>query len=217
MDGHKILLEDIPGGEHLAIEHGKLFSNWYLFKNFLRRMSIPLDYNGQQLLHEFKVYDYRCRFIMPSVLEYAGNIITYDESERLFGMFRFPQDKNGRFTMPVRKSPEEYLSMSTEQLQELIRNRKVMVFEAFRIPQHGFEFIDVDENDLEQIEARSGANFRNSVRQQFGNELDSRMCDILQRIKSSPNYLLILRDSLRLKSKNFDNVAKATNNIIHIE
>ena len=212
-------LIDVEGGTHLAIEHGKRFLGWYSFKIPLRKEDIPLNYQKTDLKYEFTVCDYNFRFVMPPKIEFVDGLITYSDGERKLGIFRYPRDEDGKFCAPISldaKKLDEMVTSSKEELDKLLSMKQPLVFEAFRIPQYGFELFDLDLKAQEQISKLTDIDFVESLKNIHVNFVTEKTAEIKSRILSNCNYLLILRNVLDRQLKDFNEVSLMTDKIIHI-
>lgn len=212
---------DIKEATNMALDHGERFTGWYLFKNFLKEKELPLNYPADKdKKYSFKIYDYNFRFIMPPSIEFSSGVISYSEAERRFGIFRFPQKGDGTFSAPLvlnkKKNKNILKDLTKSQIQDLVGSkRKVLTFEAFKIPQFGFEQIFIDDKELDRIAAITDRAFARDIRREYESVINNKISEVKEKIKSSCNYLLILKNVLNLQWKNVEEVAKATNNIIH--
>lgn len=211
-------LFDIKEATHLGIDHGERFIGWYLFKKFLKEIELPLNYpSDPEKKYSFKIYDYNFRFIMPPSLEYSRGIITYTEGERRFGVFRFPQKSDGTFSNPIifdkKKNPLK--TLTKDQMKDLLGKRKVLTFEAFRIPQFGFEQFFLDDKELDRIADITDRGFARDLRKEYESTINRKTSEVKVKIENHSNYLLILKNVLNLQWRNLEEVAKATDNIIH--
>jgi len=218
---------DIDGSENLEHEWGDRFRGWYLTKTPLKAETFPLGIDD--LTYRFTVCDYNIRFIMPSKLEFIDGLITYTPAERLLGVFRFPRNQDGFFAAPVTLKQKEIgklLEMTPEQIQELIGKREVLTFEAFRVPQFGFEFLSISEKDFIEIERLTGGNryrvitgttakFSKEFRQHYETKLNAKFDEVKEKIKSTPNNLLILENTLN-RNLAVQEISSMTSGIIHV-
>jgi len=210
-------LFDVQGAENLAHQHGDRFLGYYHFQNKLGLSKIPLGVHD--LSYEFTLVKHTVRFVIPSNIEFNNGIISYADPERQLGMFRYPRDRQGNFCTPLNISKEiqdAVISLTPEAMEKLLNAPRPLLFEAFRIPFHRFEFYDLTEQNLQEIERLTDADFMQSVKQRHAEVVDATFKDILSKIEASPNYLLILQKVLNREMTDFDAVSKATNNIIHI-
>lgn len=211
-------LVDLEGFDALVKTCGERFMGWYRSKNRVRMEEHPLSYEEKNLTYNFKVCDYNYKFIMPMKIEFSEGMIAYSDAERHLGVFRFPQKEDGRFSAPVplNKMVEDVENMTEEEVQELLKNKKVLTFEAFRIPQFGYEYVDIEASDLEDIARLTDRPFARAIREQFEWEVNRREEEVKEKIKSSVNYLLILQSVLDFRQKDMAEVSYMTNNIIHV-
>lgn len=217
-ENQKKILVDLEGYEPLIYDHGDRFRGWYMSKEELRKEVYPLNYEQTDTSYEFKVFDYNIKFIMPMKIEFSEGMIAYSDPERHLGIFRFPQKENGRFSAPVsmNKIKEDLQNLTDEQVVDLLKNRKVLTFEAFRIPQYGFEYVGIDDMDLDRIAKLTDRSFARAIRAQFEQEINHRISEVKEKIKSGANYLLILQNVLDFQLKDMAEVSHMTNNIIHV-
>lgn len=210
------VLVDLEGFEALAHEHGERFRGWYFSKGEIRKEAHPLNYEDRDLTYEFKVSDYNYRFVMPMKIEFSGGMIAYSDAERHLGVFRFPKNDEGRFSAPVKLDIQKELnSLTEEEIEDLLKRREVLTFEAFRIPQFGFEFVSIDDYDLDAIASITDRGFVRGVRATFESELNQRIAEVKRRIESIPNYLLILQNVLDFQLKDMAEVSAMSDKIIH--
>lgn len=212
-------LTDIEGADHLFHDWGERFRGWYMFRHFLREEEHDLHYPGKDVSYTFKVCDYHFKWIMPSMLEFIEGSIAYDKPERLLGVFRFPQNADdGHFSAPIpmKKISEDLKKMSKKEIEDMIKDRKVLTFEAFRIPQFGFEFISLEDEDLEAIAKQTDRSFAREIRAQFESEISAKEDEVREKILASPNNLLILENVLNRQLRDMAEVSKMTSGILHI-
>lgn len=210
------VLEDVKGGIHLEHEHGERFRGWYFFKTPIRKEELPLI---EDLKYEFNICDYNFRFIMPSKIEYVDGLITYRDGERQLGVFRFPRDRDGKFCAPIcldQKKLDEIVESSKKEIDEMLSMKPPLVFEAFKIPQYGFELFDLDLKAQEQISELTDIDFVETLKGEHEKAILEKTEEIKDKILSISNYLLILRNVLDRHWKDFDEVSQMTNNIIHL-
>jgi hypothetical protein len=203
-------LEDISGADNMEPEWGERFRGWYFFKRPLRKET--LSFNG--VTYTVNVCDYHYQFIMPSKLEFSGGLISYSEAERQLGVFRFPRGEDGQFSAPVsmKSLVKDVMNLTSEEIKSLLSNRQVLTFEAFRVPQYGFEFFCVADRDFEDLASVAGQGFRG----EYEALLEGKVNEVKTKITSSPNNLLILRNVLDFELKDLAEVAFMTGGIIHI-
>lgn len=206
---------DIEGSEHLYHSHGDRFLGWYFSKTFKEEISLPLNESGDQ--YSFKVCDYNYRFIMPPKIDFKGGLLTYSTADRELGVFRFPRNSEGDFIAPISLTPKDLtLTFSDEEAKEMLSMKPPVVFEAFKIPQYGFELFDIGEKCLQDIEYITDKSVSLRVKEDFESLLNKSVNEVLDRIKSTPNFLLILQNLLDKKLKDLNEVSVMTNKIIHI-
>ena len=213
-------LKDIEGAVHLALQYGERFEGWYCFKTLLRSESLSLGYSETDLSYRFTICDFNYRFIMPAQIEFMDGRISYSDAERELGVFRFPRDEQGVFTSPMSlqkvKTPQDLAQMTEEDIKQLMERPGPLVFEAFRIPQFGYEYFDLTSRDLKEIEGLTSSVFVNGLKVKYEAVIEEKMKEIREKITSLPNTLLILKNVLCQRWKDLDEVSKATNGIIHI-
>jgi len=211
-------LYDIKGSDHLVHTHGERFRGWYLTKTYLRTETLPLEYKDFDLSYRFKVFDYNFKFFIPSKLEFVGGIISYSDAERQLRMFRYPQDEEGGFTSPLTAAQikEQLINLSEDDLRELLRKRKVLTFEAFRIPQFGFEYFGLSGDDESDITKITDKSFFDDLKKHSDAIVFEKIREVKGRISSGPDYLLILQNILDRQWKNIEEACQATNKIIWI-
>lgn len=217
MDKKKKYLKDIDGATHLQVDHGERFRGWYLSKKHIRDEYLPLEHPEKKANYNFSVYEYTAQWIMPMRLQFNDGDIAYGDDERLLGVFRFPF-RNGRFSGPImmRKTSEELHNLSQEELEELLKNGKVLTFEAFRIPQFCFQYFHAEDKDFENIAKLTDAEFSQQLKYQYDTQLAEKISEVKKKIEAVPNYLLILTRVLNLELRGMSEASKMTDNIIHI-
>ncbi len=212
-------LIDVEGGIHLEIEHGERFRSWYSFKTELRKEEIPLNYKKTDLKYEFTVYDHNYRFVMVPKIEFDCGLITYSKGERNLGVFRYPRGPDGKFCAPLslgQKEIDVVIEKGGVELEKMLSMKPPVVFEAFRIPQFGFELFDLDTPALERISKLTDIDFVESLKREQADFIAAKFSEIKGKILSNPNYLLILQNVLDYQWKDFAEVSLVTNKIIHI-
>ena len=152
---------------------------------------------------------------MPPVIRFPDGIITYTLDERLFGVFRFPRKSDGSFCSPV-SVKDSILNLSKDQIKEILSMQNPVVFDAYKIPQHGFEFFSMDDTTFSDISVRSNDKCSTGTKNRYETEINSRIDSVKKKIISSPNFLLILDQILSLKQKDIKKISSETNGIIHI-
>ena len=210
-------LFDIKDSRHIALDHGDPFKGWYFTKTFVKKQSIDLSYKGEKISYSFLIHDYNYKFIMPMKLDFLGGLAAYSEGERKLGLFRFPRDVAGRFVPPLSiKKIESIIDMSDEDVKKALSRKTPLMFEAYKIPQFGFEFFDVTKFNLKEIASFTDKAFVKEIEQEHKRVLAVKTEEILDKISSLPNYLLILLSVLNNEVTDLDKVSEETNNIIHI-
>lgn len=213
------ILEDVKGGTHLEIDHGERFRGWYSFKAPVREEEIPLNYKDTDLKYKFSICDHNFRFVMSPKIEFAGGLITYSDGERKLGVFRFPRDQEGKFCAPIcldQKKLDEMIEESKKNIEKMLSMKPPVVFNAFKIPQYGFELFDLDVQAQERISEFTDIDFVESLKREHERFIAEKVEKIKSKILSIPNYLLILRNVLDRQWKDFNEVSIATDKIIHI-
>jgi len=214
-----MILNDIEGAVHLVHEYGERFEGWYFSKTFIYKKEITLNYKNNQIIYTFDHYDYNYRFIMPSKIEFVGDMISYSNGERELGVFRFPRDKGGKFVAPIsldKKKMTELMDLSKEDKDKLLSMQAPLVFEAFRISQYGFELFDLTDDTIEDISKLTDSEFVLYVKEYQSLIIREKTDEIKEKINSIPNYLLILKNTLNRQWKNINDAVLATDEIIHI-
>ena len=219
------LLEDIPGSDTLEFEWGERFRGWYRTVLFKETKQIPLG--SEELTYQFKVAAFQYRFVMPARIEFMKGlnaegklemgVISYSNPERLLGVFRFPKNETGFFQSPlsVKEIYDQVLNLTPEQMKDLIQRKKVLTFEAFRIPFFGYEYYTVTESDFLEIEKIAGKEISSSLRSTYDKQISLLTETIKQRILSVPNNLQILQNVLDLNLKNDEEISLMTGGILH--
>jgi hypothetical protein len=210
-------LEDIGGAEHLLDRLGERFRSYYLFKKFKRTESMPLDY--KDLTYRFNICDFEVKFVLPAKLDIPKGSIFYSEAERLFGMFRFPRDNAGNFSAPIKipsKITDQLKTLKDKDVAQMLNRPRPLVFEAYKIPVHFFEYFDLTPPNLVEIETLTDKEFITNMKARYDQIFGKALECIRGKIESEPNYLLILEKTLCRDLLDLDDVAKKTNNIIHI-
>jgi hypothetical protein len=218
-------VEDIPGSTHLKDLWGDRFRGWYQTQIFKRTELISLEV--QDLTYQFKVCDFQFRFIIPPRVEFCKGlnsegkieygVIDYSQEHRLLGVFRYPLDEKGFFSSPitVEKINSDILTLSTQDMKDLIKKKKVLTFEAFRTPFFGFEYFNLSQSDLNEITALAGDLVSDTIRGTYEKDLASKMSIVKEKIESLPDNLLILQNILDRKYTNEKEISEMTRNIIH--
>lgn len=218
-------LEDIKGSDHLELDWGYRFRGWYRTQSFKKTESVSLGPND--LTYQFKVCEYQFRFILPSRVEfYKGigeegkveyGIISYGEGERLLGVFRYPLGTDGFFAAPLTTVDiqKQLVDLTPEQVKDLIQKKKVLTFEAFRIPFFGFEYFSLSEFDFSEIKKVAGEDVTSSIRRTYETEVEHKLDTVKEKILSLPNYLLILQNVLDLHWRNEKEISTMTGGILH--
>ena len=205
-------LVDLDDAEHLYLKHGDRFLNWYMFKSFNKKETLPLGKDSLSM--EFDISEFTVKFVMPSTIKVSDGMISYSTGERLLGMFRFPRNLEGDFLSPFSKKDGRDWSKITP--EELARMPHPLVFEAFRIPTHTFQYSDLTDSALVKITELCGAEHAEIFKLRHGEMLQAALGKILERIESGHNFLLILGEVLCRKRVDLDEVAAETDKIIHI-
>jgi hypothetical protein len=213
-------LKDIEGGTRLSDTWGERFEGWYSFKKVTKTESYPLNYKDTNLTYRFVICNYCYKFIMPPKIEFIDGLITYTNGEREFGVFRFPRDEQGNFTAPLKPSKiqeaAQALTFTKEEVETLLARKNPLVFNAYKIPQYLFDYINLNDSDIQSIGTITDKEFALQIK----NEYDKFIIDTIEEIKlkilNSPNYLLILQNTLNRNWKSLDEVSFATNGIIQI-
>lgn len=210
-------LKDVKGAVHMVHEHGERFCGWYFSKVPLRKENIPLNYKDTDLEYLFTICDHNFRFVMPSKIEFIEGLITYSKGERDLGVFRFPRNEKGNFIAPLSLDrADDFINLSKEELDEILSSKGPLVFEAFKIPQYGFEIFDLSEFNIKEISELTDADFIVSIKQEHDRIITEKTEDVKSKILSGCNYLLILQNVLDRQWKNLDELALATDGILHI-
>jgi phosphoribosyl 1,2-cyclic phosphodiesterase len=207
-------LVDVPGAEHLALKYGDAFQSWYLFKTFKRHESVASGYQNSSCI--FSVYDYSFRFVIPSRIEIGAGVISYSDADREFGVFRFPRDEQGNFVSPLTLPKGDVLSLSEEEIKGLLKRQRPIVFDAYKIPRFGFEYFSVSNEEFSAVAGITTVEHAESLKASYESQISIRVEEVKGKISMLPNTLLILRKVLNREMENLDEVATATNNIIHI-
>jgi hypothetical protein len=211
-------VEEIKDVEGLNLEHiyGEQFRGWYVIKKFLRAETMPLNYKEFDLSYRFNIFDNRYRFVMPAKLEFDGKLITYSVGDRNLGVFRFPRDSQGNFSAPIFLGPKSLnVNMSPEEAAEVLSKKPPLVFEAFKVPQYGFELMDVTEKDVQELAIITDSSFAELIKKECGKIFSERTNEVIEKIKSTPNFLLILENTLGRQLRNLNEISVMSNGIIH--
>lgn len=209
-------LTDIEGATNMELDHGERFRGYYLFKKPLRAELLPLG--RSDLSYHFNICNFEVRFLMPPKLEFSGGIVSYSVAEREMGIFRFPRHPDGTFSTPLTsfKKTEELNNLSEEDLKKLLQAPSPLVFEAFRIPKYGFNYMDLSPANFAEIEMLTDAEFASKLKQEYDEKMSQLMREIRDKITFGCNFLLILQNTLDRYWKNLEEVSVATGKIIHI-
>ena len=218
-------VEDIPGSTHLKELWGDRFRGWYQTQLFKRTELISLEV--QDLTYQLKVCDFQFRFVMPPRVEFLRGInaegkieygiIDYSQEQRLLGVFRFPLDEKGFFSSPLstEKIRSDFMFLTAQEMKDLIQNKKVLTFEAFRIPFFGFEYFNMTESDFNEITTLAGDTVSDTIRGTYEKDIADRMSIVKAKIESLADNLLILQNILDRKYTNEKEISEMTGNIIH--
>jgi hypothetical protein len=207
-------LVDVEGATHLALDRGGRFRGWYAFKTFLKAESIPLNY--KDLTYRFNFFDFNYRFVMPAKIEFDGKMISYSKWERHLGIFRFPRDDQGNFSAPIQLKPKELsVDLTKEEAEKILARKTPLVFEAYKIPQFGFHFIDMNEIVVQDIASITNSTFASEIKAEHTRLFNEKLNEIMAKITSLPNYLLILENTLGKCLRDLNEVATMTDQIIH--
>lgn len=209
-------LSDIENAENLYIKYGERFRNYYLFKTFKRMESLPLGVGD--LTQEFNIYEYSVQFVTPGTVMLKEGFINYSNGERQLGIFRFPRLPTGEFLSPFSKDIDMSVlnSMKAEDLDKILGLPRPLVFEAFRIPHHTFQYSSIDDVAYEKIVGACGEKHAELYKSKHGAALQETLEKIAAKIARGPNFLLILENVLCSRRSDFEAVALETENIIHI-
>lgn len=210
-------LIDIKDARHIALDYGERFKGWYFSKTFLKKQSIKLNYRGEKISYSFNKYDFNYKFIMPMKLDFSGGITAYSSGERKLGLFRFPRNENGKFVPPLSfKKIECFINMSEKNVKKILTLKEPLIFEAYKIPQFGFEFFDISKLNEKEIISFTDKKFAEEIKQEQNRIVTEKTEEILSKISALPNYLLILLSVLNLERTDIEKVSKETNKIIYI-
>ena len=218
-------VEDIPGSIHLKDTWGDRFRGWYQTQLFKRTELISLK--PGDLTYQLKVCDFQFRFVMPPRVEFLKGIdaegkieygiIDYSQEQRLLGVFRFPLGEKGFFASPLstEKIRSDFMFLTAQEMKDLIKNKKVLTFEAFRVPFFGFEYFNMTESDFNEITILAGDTVSDTIRSTYKRDMEERMSIVKEKIKCLPNNLLILQNILDQKYINEKEISEMTGSIIH--
>jgi len=218
-------VEDVPGSDHLQDLWGSdRFRGWYQTKTFKRTEHISLE--KDDLTYKLNVFNFQYRFIIPARVEfYKGlnsegkmeyGIIDYTLPERMLGVFRYPLGKDGFFSSPIRSEKlDNILNLSEDEIKDLIKDRKVLTFEAFRIPYHGFDYFLMTENNFKEIEKLAGDIISNSIRDTYEKTMAKNVSIVKEKIEENPNNLSILQNILDRKYTDEKDISTMTENVVH--
>jgi hypothetical protein len=207
-------LVDIEGSDSISFDYGFRYRGWYVTKTPLRTEILPLGYND--LTYSFPVYNYRYQFIMPAKLDFLDGMISYSTAERKLGVFRFPADEKGHYCTPLSAKEIEdlYKNLTEEDLIGLLKTKSVLTFEAFRIPIYNFEYFYLSDHNSNEIAEIANLDFSKKIMESFRTSIESRVSEVLEKIKADCDYLLILENILNLRRDDFSKISVETNNII---
>ena len=210
--------KEICGSTPLNLKYGERFEGWHFLKSLLRRQSYPLNYKDFDLTYSFAVCDYNYKFIIPEKIEFYKGVITYTDADRLLGVFRFPRNKEGDFFTPLfMKEIQEKIQGGIDRItREMLELKPPVVFNAFKIPQFGFEFIDICDFNFNEILRLTDSDFVKQFRAEYEGHIEAKTQEILAKILFLPNYLLILKNTLNRQLKDLNEVSIMTNEIINI-
>ena len=105
--------------------------------------------------------------------------------------------------------------LTAQEMKDLIQNKKVLTFEAFRIPYFGFEYFSMTESDFNEITILAGDRVSDTIRGTYGKDVSDRMSIVKAKIESLADNLLILQNILDQKYTNEKEISEMTGNIIH--
>lgn len=214
-----MILNDIEGAVHIFHEYGERFEGWYFSKTFHCKKDLTLKYKETKLTCSFDFYNYNYHFIMPSRIEFAGGLITYSNGERELGIFRFPRESDGKFVVPLyldSSKLNDLMNLPKEDISRMLSMKVPLMFEAYKIPQYEFEFFNLTGGIIEDIYEKTDPEFLGSVKELFNHVIKENTAKIIEKISSGTNYLLILKNVLNRQWQNLDELALATDEIIHI-
>ena len=215
MRHHDKELKDVEGSSIENI-YGERYRGWYVTKKFVETQNLPLNYKEYDLSYRFNIFDSHYRFVMPSKIEFQEGLITYSNGDRNLGVFRFPRDKEGNFVNPLNlNQPLNLMELSKTETDAMLQKKPPLVFEAFKIPQYGFKLLDISGSDVQSIAKITDTNFAKEIKVEFDRILTEKTNEILNRISSGPNFLLILQNTLDRQLKNLLEVSIMTGGIIH--
>ena len=217
-------VKDIEG-TRLSDTWGERFEGWYQTITFIKTESYPLNYKDKQFRHldltyRFNICKYCYKFIMPPKIEFVDGLITYTNGERELGVFRFPRDEQGNFTAPLKpakiQEATQAMTFSDEEIKKLMARKNPLTFFAYKIPQYLFEYIYLTELNVQELGNITDKDFALKIRAEYDRYITDKNEEIKTKISSSPNYLLILRNSLN-RLWGLNEVSVATNGIITVE
>ena len=211
-------LKDDIDGIRLERDYGDDYRGWYFTKKIVRKESLPLNYKSSDLTYVFNICDFNFHFVMPAKFEFSGGMVAYDKGDRLLGVFRFPRDENGKFVAPypLSKINKDLTSLTEEDIRKLLAMNKPLVFEAWRIPQFGFEYFDISDFNIKEISDITDIHFAELIKKEHWQIVKDKIDEVKNKIKSIPNFLLILRNVLDYEWRDLNEVSFATDSIIHI-
>lgn len=211
-------VHDVEDAVHLMHDHGERLRGYYLLKTFKETQTLPLGFSDSTLSYRFSICKFEVRFVMPSKLEFIGGILSYTDSERELGVFRFPRAPDGSFSSPVviPKDQQNISSLTEEDIEKLLRAPQPLVFDAFKVPRFHFEYLDITPFNVQEIEQITSADHARVLKTEYDKNFNTLLEGIKTKITSAPNFLLILENTLNQFWKNLDEVAIATSGIIHI-
>ena len=224
-------VEDLQVSESMEHVWGERFRGWQRLKTFKKTELVVLQKGHKQvhqpINYQFKICTYVFKFIMPKRLEFHKGVsaegkieygvIQYTDDERLLGVFRFPQTETGFFSppLPAEEIKKNIINFSGEQLKDLIQKKKVLTFEAFRVPFFSFEYFSISKQDFEEIDKLVPEDISSSVRSTYENTLNGYLSDVKSNIEKLPNNLLITQNVLDLKYADEKEISTMTGNIVH--
>lgn len=210
-------IKDIEGSSHLFHEYGDRFRGWYFSKAFKRKEVLPLNYKDSGLSHPFSIYSFNYKFIMPSVIKFYGGLITYSLGDRELGVFRFPRNEKGDFVSPIYLSSKDLNEeLSKKEFSKILSMKLPITFNAFKIPQYEFEFIELSDDDLQIVANITDRPFVDQIKEEWRHLFNGALNEVLEKIKSSCNYLLILENVLDKKLTDLEGLSVMTDQIIAI-
>ena len=87
------------------------------------------------------------------------------------------------------------MTFSEEEIKKLMARKNPLTFFAYKIPQFLFDYIYLTESSVQELGNITDKNFALEIKAEHDRYITDKNEEIKTKISSSPNYLLILRNS----------------------